>query len=218
MPTRNPQSPKMISISREDLVSQYHLVSERRSSGDSLLWQAPSLSLTAQAFLFTTVLDNDSTHFDKITASFLAILISVGSVHLLWKHRLFELRDSFLLNALECKLALLNVNARPVMRFTGKSYKFWVVLLASFGIAAWIVFDDSASNYFLQYPKSIWTRWIGIITGAAFVMVPLFYSPIGEIVSATLQQVKTDEFLMPEPQNDAPARRNLTWLLSLIRK
>lgn len=75
----------------------YQTLTTRRLGYDTMLWQTPVLSLTAQAFLFAIALDGGSTRPGRFTSGLLSVLISVASIHLMRKHRYMEEADSYLL-------------------------------------------------------------------------------------------------------------------------
>lgn len=123
-------------LNEEYQVSQYEVVANRRVAGDSLLWQAPVLSLTAQAFLLTIALGNSDPQ-SVFISSLLGAITALASIHLMWKHRYFELRDSMWLERVEIKLQIAQVHRRPKIQgaFTS-SYNYWILMLAAFGTAA----------------------------------------------------------------------------------
>lgn len=82
----------------------YSAVAARRTAFDGLLWQAPVLSLTAQAFLFTIALGGDVSRFARIVASLLSIDVSVLTVQLLTRHRQAEVTDAHWLRDMEAGL------------------------------------------------------------------------------------------------------------------
>jgi hypothetical protein len=71
-------------------IVQYQIAAARRQHYDNLLWQTPVISMTAQAFLFTIALGNGEP-FERSIASFLACVVALASIHLMAKHRFFEL-------------------------------------------------------------------------------------------------------------------------------
>lgn len=79
-------------------MSEHHVVYQavvaRRMQWDTLLWQVPTLSLTAQAFLFTIALGTDTTRVSRTIAAVLSIVISCLSVTLMARHRQAELSDA----------------------------------------------------------------------------------------------------------------------------
>jgi hypothetical protein len=84
-----------------DINTVYKVLSNRRNLRDDLLWRAPVLGLTAQAFLLTIALNSASSVFAKIFSSFLAIITSFMSMQLMAKHRYFEKLDNLHIEQLE---------------------------------------------------------------------------------------------------------------------
>lgn len=80
---------------------QYSIISARRTNMDSMMWQTPALSLTAQAFLFTIALSSSSSAFSVILSSFLSFVASLAAMQLMMKHRLHEIQDAELLELFE---------------------------------------------------------------------------------------------------------------------
>jgi hypothetical protein len=72
----------------------YNAVAARRTTTDGMMWQAPFLSLTAQAFLFTIALGKDSELVARLISSGLALLSALACLHLMAKHRYYERLDS----------------------------------------------------------------------------------------------------------------------------
>jgi hypothetical protein len=72
----------------------YDMVAQRRLQWDSLLWQVPVLSLTAQAFLLTIALSPDSKQFPRALASALAFVAAVLAMHLMSRDRQAEITDA----------------------------------------------------------------------------------------------------------------------------
>jgi hypothetical protein len=66
-----------------------------------MMWQTPALGLTAQAFLLTLALGGQMASLGRAVAAVLAGAIAVMTMQLMAKHRLHELRDSRLLEAIE---------------------------------------------------------------------------------------------------------------------
>ena len=68
----------------------YQVVAARRQNFDSMLWQVPALSLTAQAFLLVIALGSGSGHLARIAAGLLSAVTALMSVQLLLRRRLHE--------------------------------------------------------------------------------------------------------------------------------
>lgn len=79
----------------------YQAVAARRMQWDALLWQVPSLSLAAQAFLLTIAFGPDTSRTSRLLASGLAIVAALLSLHLLVRHRQAEVTDAHWLAAYE---------------------------------------------------------------------------------------------------------------------
>jgi hypothetical protein len=80
--------------SREEMLVMYQVVAARRQNFDSMLWQVPALSLTAQAFLLAISLGSGSGHLATIAAGLLSAVTALMSVQLLQRQRLHELADA----------------------------------------------------------------------------------------------------------------------------
>jgi hypothetical protein len=72
----------------------YDMVSQRRLQWDSLLWQVPVLSLTAQAFLLTIALSPGTKQFPRALASALAFVAALLAMQLMARDRQAELTDA----------------------------------------------------------------------------------------------------------------------------
>jgi hypothetical protein len=129
----------------------YETVAARRIATDSMMWQVPALTLTAQSFLLTIALDSTATRGAQVLSSVLALSTSFASMQLMARHRFFERQDSQTLERIE--LNRLSVEMRPLhakhVPPTGlclwtrivslKSYYVWQIVLAAFGCAALLI-------------------------------------------------------------------------------
>lgn len=79
----------------------YAALAARRSQFDNLLWQAPVLSLTAQAFLMTVALGAAVPLYSRSVACLLSIVVAFLSVQILTRHRQAEITDAHWLRDLE---------------------------------------------------------------------------------------------------------------------
>jgi hypothetical protein len=84
----------------------YDVLVSRRAGYDSLMWQTPSLGLTAQAFLMTIALGPATSEAARLIASSLAFIISVLAMQLMAKHRYHERIDASLIRDLETRYGL----------------------------------------------------------------------------------------------------------------
>lgn len=132
----------------------YSAVAARRTPFDTLLWQAPVLSLTAQAFLLTIALGAGVSQYSRIVACLLSIMVSLLTVQLLTRHRQAEIMDGNLLRDMETNLPPLyrthgpgwrvrrNATSadagpfEPLRRLPG--YYTWAVGLSGFGVTSFI--------------------------------------------------------------------------------
>lgn len=119
--------------------SQYQVLNARRDSFNSLLWQTPVLSLTAQAFLFTIILSSATSVLGRALAGFLSVMVALSSLQLLRKHRYLEENHAKILHAHEVSNGLYEVNKKPdpeTIDLKLPSYQVWLWLLSLFAIAA----------------------------------------------------------------------------------
>lgn len=72
----------------------YQSVSDRRLQYENLLWQVPTVSLTAQAFLFSIAMAAENLPIAKVASSLLALIVSIISILLMASHRLAERKDT----------------------------------------------------------------------------------------------------------------------------
>lgn len=122
---------------------QYGVLNARRDNFNNLLWQTPILSLTAQAFLFSTILSTEVSLLARQLASALSFVISLASMQLLVKHRFMEEQHAKILDRYEGARGLFRANGRfsPNTWSTRiKSHVLWAVLLGLFAVAAAFAF------------------------------------------------------------------------------
>jgi hypothetical protein len=133
-------------------LSIYETLASRRASYDTMMWQAPMLSLTAQAFLFTIALGPGSARIARILASMLSFISAVGSMHLMAKQHFNEGLDNRVLYLHEERLNLPRTLGRSMHDQTKRiaeaigyprpwfvrqsSYRLWMLILALFATAA----------------------------------------------------------------------------------
>jgi hypothetical protein len=125
---------------------QYAILSSRRQVYDTLMWQTPVLSLTAQAFLFTIALGSGICQIARIISALLAFLAAFASIQLMMKHRYHEFRDSKSLEDYERAQNYVPIhgpspkceNKNDVVNFLTncRSYRVWLGTLGLFGIVA----------------------------------------------------------------------------------
>jgi hypothetical protein len=84
----------------------YELLYLRFLEQDAMMWDAPALSMTAQAFLMTIALGSSTSDFARIMASSLAIVVAVMAMQLMAKHRFLAGIDEAEIIRLEDELEL----------------------------------------------------------------------------------------------------------------
>ena len=84
----------------------YQMIMQRGVQTNGLLWQTPSLALTAQAFLLTISLGGDTIRPIRIVVSVLGLVIGVMSMQLMAKDHYFYELDQAELRRIESRLAL----------------------------------------------------------------------------------------------------------------
>lgn len=76
-------------------------VAARRAQWDNLVWQVPVLSLTAQAFWFTTALGVGVSRTARVVSALLSLIVTLLSPSLMARHRQAEVADALWLQACE---------------------------------------------------------------------------------------------------------------------
>lgn len=130
----------------------YQAVAARRLQWDNLLWQVPTLSLTAQAFLFTIALGPDSKLTARVVSCALSLIVTFLSVTLMARYRQGELSDAHWLEAYELEHGLTVVHGKQFKAdrdngdlaagWVGRmipilpGFVTWVIGLGLFGLAA----------------------------------------------------------------------------------
>jgi hypothetical protein len=130
-----------------EILISYQVQASRRLGYDTLMWQTPALSLTAQSFLFAAALSSNVTAAARLIAMSLALIISIISIQLMTKHRHHEKLDSLTLEIMEQQHGLLPLHRRSRERSSGaglsenwfvrtSSFRVWILGLSLFGVAA----------------------------------------------------------------------------------
>lgn len=131
----------------------YEMLVQREMEQDAMLWETPTLALTAQAFLLTIALDRESAPAAVYISACLGVLVAFLSMQLMAKHKFLNELDKAEMNRLEGVLGLLHMSTRrykapltPVVLaasglktrkkqgflLRGSSYRFWMRGLALF--------------------------------------------------------------------------------------
>lgn len=138
----------------------YQALSQRRSGFDTLVWQTPALSLTAQAFLFTIALGNNGSGA-RLASSFLAMVVTFMSMQLMSKHRYHEIHDGEILRLMEIAYdwpsihgpkgildTFLSYSPKRYERMS--AYSVWIRGLLVFGAVAAIILIRTAWSLISQ--------------------------------------------------------------------
>lgn len=127
--------------------SLYAVTASRRQAYDTLLWQTPALSLTAQAFLYRIILGGGTSLKARALASLLAGITAFASFQLMKKHRYYEKDASSLLRKFEQHYEGLgyeqvHVRVRESRDWITNlsSHKVWECLLLVFGVTSLALF------------------------------------------------------------------------------
>jgi hypothetical protein len=156
IPTNNPDP--------IDIPDRYKLIyatlAARQSNRETMLWQVPTLSFTAQAFLFTISLGSSTSETARLIACGLSVVVAVLSLHVLIRHRSLEVNDSEKLKKFEERIfsqptdkVNLVIHKRlkkrhPFIDWFRSSYHIWIiglllVLAASFLVLFLAIFAPS---------------------------------------------------------------------------
>lgn len=121
----------------------YQVVAARRRNFDSMVWQVPALSLTAQAFRLVIALGSGSGHLARIAAGLLSAVTALMSVQLLLRQRLHEVADARWLHDFEKSRGWEQIRhaedrgaaagLRPRGLAKRPSHQLWIAGLALFG-------------------------------------------------------------------------------------
>jgi hypothetical protein len=92
----------------EGIRALYAALNDRIGDRDSMMWQAPAMALTAQAFLLTIALGHDTSPLARALSALLGVVVTVMSIQLMLKHRFFMTTDQVLMIALEHRMGLVS--------------------------------------------------------------------------------------------------------------
>jgi hypothetical protein len=98
----------------------YEMLLLREMEQDAMLWQTPTIALTAQAFLLTIALNPGSPFFATCLASALGMLVAVLSMQLMARHRFLNEMDRSHLHYLEERVGIDHISNREYFFVDGK--------------------------------------------------------------------------------------------------
>src|SRR5690349_20867309 len=90
-----------VKVPPAQLDTVYAAIAGRRTAFDTLVWQVPSLGLTAQAFLLTLAYGPSSSSTARYVAGGLSIVIALVAIQTMLKHRANERTDNLILKKIE---------------------------------------------------------------------------------------------------------------------
>ena len=88
------------------LIVPYGVLNDRVGDRDALMWQSPAMALTAQAFLVTIALGHETAPVARFLAAMLGVVVTVMSIQLMLKHRLFMATDELLMISIERRIGI----------------------------------------------------------------------------------------------------------------
>lgn len=103
-------------------VFTYEMLLYRELEQDAMLWQTPTIALTAQAFLLTIALNPTSPAFATYLSAGLGLVVALLSMQLMFKHRFLNLLDRAHLHALEKRLEIAHISNRESF-YTAGAYR-----------------------------------------------------------------------------------------------
>ena len=138
-PQPPPPQPPPPAGDRDALLAVYNRIGARYQSHVTIMWQAPALGLTAQAFLLTISLSPDAAGAARIGAAALGCVVVLMSMQLMAKHRIISHRDDVAIRELETALGVTSpLDAMPLSPslWGGRlsSYLVWQAGLALFAV------------------------------------------------------------------------------------
>jgi hypothetical protein len=163
-----------MNVETETMLRQYEVVNARRAATDNLLWQAPTLSFTAQSFLFQTALQNIEKPVPVLISMSLALGVSIATLHLMLKHRFYEVRDSKLAELLEMQLRektgyALSLNGHAKVKTMQSTVDVWLIIVLIFSYAASLLLCANIPHLLVQIscrPLSVCDEdWCRLVCG-----------------------------------------------------
>lgn len=145
--------------SSDQLALVYDKLCDRRESTNVLLWQVPTLSLTAQAFLLSVSLDGGISTLGRFLTATIGSFAAVATCQLFARHRFLEERMSVMLDELESEANMppahqprtftkrLLATSKPFKESSGfrylfrktKSHGVWLVVLGGIAVVDMVI-------------------------------------------------------------------------------
>lgn len=179
-----PEKERWLEMHSSDLFA-YEMLTLRDVEKDALMWQAPSLALTAQAFLLTIALNPQSPAYAVMVSSALGFVVAGLSMQLMARHRLLNVLDRAYLHYLESRTGLPHMSARSYFWPNGE-YKApeWLRQADEVAERRWPNrgAPQSVSKFANAKSYDIWTKGLAIF--ALLNAVVFLYSLVSWLVSA----------------------------------
>lgn len=99
----------------------YEMLIQREMEQEAMLWETPTLALTAQAFLLTIALNRDSAPAAVYVSAGLGLVVALLSLQLMAKHRFLNEMDKAQMHRLEADLEIPHVSRRNYF-FVNRKY------------------------------------------------------------------------------------------------
>jgi hypothetical protein len=152
--------------------SIYQTLGARRLGYDSMMWQVPALSFTAQAFLLTIALGG-GIGVSRLTSAALALIIALISMQLMAKHRFNEEIDSRLLEAFERRIDIEGIFGCPPHAPPGKRMR-----TVNTGVGMFQGMSPVMKPWYVAISSyNLWQRGLGLFafTSVAIIIVNIVY-------------------------------------------
>jgi hypothetical protein len=117
---------------------QYSLIFARRQNQDNLVWQTPAFAIAAEAFLLTASFSNATSRRSAILLAAFGVMVALGSLQRMSRHRFLESLDAKLLSQFELENAekgFSHIHKKPEQMGTSlsamiaRSYRIWMAIL-----------------------------------------------------------------------------------------
>lgn len=149
----------------------YEMLIQREMEQDAMLWETPTLALTAQAFLLTIALNKDSTAVAVYISAGLGVLVAFLFMQLMAKHRFLNEPDRAELHRLEDLIGIPHVSRRSYFFQDGKYVVPMIHHLKGRGAPQRQGYLEKAGSY------KFWMRGVGMfaLVNAGILLTEAFW-------------------------------------------
>jgi hypothetical protein len=153
------QRPQSMSFASDDLLHKrlvaLEAVSARHSAHITIMWQAPSLGLAAEALLLTIALAPGSSTTSRVVVSVLGVAVAALVSQFMAKHRHASLRDGLILQELVKKLDLDELfsvadGVKSTWLVSRSSYRSWRI-----GLGVFLLLNVGILVTSIAYPEAL---------------------------------------------------------------